>query len=46
MDIFYKLNYNTSWSGKLQASFVVMFGLILLNFTGEINTSWHILCSF
>ena len=39
MEILYMLNYNASWSGKLQARFVVMFALILLSFTGEINTS-------
>jgi len=48
MGILYILNCSASWSGKLRASFVVMFGLslILLSYTGEIKTSCHLLCSF
>lgn len=48
MGILYTLNYNASWSGKLRASFLVMFGLslILLSYTGEIKSSCHLLSSF
>jgi len=45
MGILYTLNYNAFWSGKLRASFLVILGLILLSYTGEIKSSCHLLSS-